>query len=42
VYKGRCLDTGNLVALKKFRIETEKEGVIKCILIIFYFSSSFL
>jgi len=29
VYKGKCLETGKLVALKKFRIETEREGVIK-------------
>jgi hypothetical protein len=28
VYKGKCLRSGKLVALKKFRIETEKEGVI--------------
>ena len=28
VYKGKCLRTGILVALKKFRIETEKEGVM--------------
>jgi len=33
VYKGKCFETGNLVALKKFRIETEREGVMKLIFI---------
>lgn len=27
VYKARCRTTGELVALKKIRMETEKEGV---------------
>jgi hypothetical protein len=27
VYKGKCLETGKFVALKKFRIKNEKEGV---------------
>ena len=27
VYKARCLETGDMVALKKIRLESEDEGI---------------